>query len=375
MRRCAIGLFAAALGVFLGTPAANAQSALSNCKYYTKVLQDFQTGLPYCEQCLKEEGDNPEARFLAGWCLAEAGKLPEAWEAFAPLLTEAENKDKNVRKYAKDAGARVDGYFSAFFNDGVKLLGEGDAKRARDEFEKSTQIDPRKAIAFVSLGYAEKQLGNLDAALAAYRKALALEPQNLDANKNFVVAATTKRDELSKATPPDSAAVAANRAELMKSLEVIVAGETADPLEAAIPLAQLGGLQLESGMTEAGLANLKKAADLDPANAAMLYNVGVELLNSGQHSAAANVFAMTADALKEPSNELWPDTMFNMALAHFNAGEYPKAVESVEKLIAVRPDQKDYYELLRQAANKMGDSAKAASAAKKYDELSKAGSK
>jgi tetratricopeptide (TPR) repeat protein len=197
----------------------------------------------------------------------------------------------------------------------------------------------------------------------------------MDANKNFVVAASAKRDELLNATPPDSAAVAANRAELMKSLEVVVAGETADPLEAAIPLAQLGGLQMESGMTEAGLANLKKAADLDPSNAAMLYNVGVELLNSGQHSAAANVFGMTADALKDSSNELWPDTMFNMALAHFNAGEYPKAVESVEKLIAVHPDQKDYYELLRQAANKMGDSAKAASAAKKYDELSKAGSK
>ena len=84
MRRIATAMLLIVVATVLRAPAASAQSALANCKYYTKVLQDFASGLPYCEQCLKEEPTNPEARFYAGWCLAEAGKFSEAHEAFAP---------------------------------------------------------------------------------------------------------------------------------------------------------------------------------------------------------------------------------------------------------------------------------------------------
>jgi predicted Zn-dependent protease len=82
---------------------------------------------------------------------------------------------------------------------------------------------------------------------------------------------------------------------------------------------------------------------------------------------------MTAEAVKDTSSEIWKSSMFNMALARYNAADYPKAMESVEKLIAVHPNDKTYYELLQQTALKSGDNAKAAAAAKKADELAKAG--
>jgi tetratricopeptide (TPR) repeat protein len=136
MRRIATAMLLTLVGLVLGATAASAQSALANCKYYTKVLQDFASGLPYCEACLKEEPDNPEARFYAGWCLAEVGKFSEAHEAFAPLLGKANDPDKNVREHAKMAEARVNQYAGQHFNAGSELLGKGDMKAAHDEFQK-----------------------------------------------------------------------------------------------------------------------------------------------------------------------------------------------------------------------------------------------
>ncbi len=373
MRRFAVGLLGILLGTFHGNMHANAQaSSCSNCKYYTKVLQDFAAGLPYCEKCIQEEGSNPEARFLAGWCFAEVGKYNEAWAAFAPLIEQKDSKDKNVRENAKNAEARVEQYFRTHFNQGVKLLGDGDVKGAQAEFEKATQINPRDTNAFLNLGFTSKQIGDLDGALAAYRKALAAGPQDLTANQYFSVAASSKLDELKKATPPDSAAVAGMRDELMKALHVVVEKDTT--ADVSIAYAQLGGLEMEKGEREAGLDHLKKAAELDPANANTLYNIGVDLIDAKQYANAADVFQMTADAVKDTSTEIWKSSMFNMALARFNAADYPKAMEAVEKLIAVHPNEKNYYELLQQTALKTGDSAKAAAAAKKADELAKGNS-
>src|SRR5687767_9086070 len=142
MRRIATAMFVIAVATALGASAASAQSALANCKYYTKVLQDFAQGLPFCEQCLKEEPTNPEARYYAGWCLAEMGKFSEAHEAFAPLLGKSNDSDKNVRENAKMAEERVNFYAGKHFNSGSEFLGKGDMKAAHDEFKKAAAINP-----------------------------------------------------------------------------------------------------------------------------------------------------------------------------------------------------------------------------------------
>ena len=130
-----------------------AQSALSNCKYYTKTQQDFQAGLQYCEQCIKDEPENPEARYYGAWCLAEVGRYSDAWPSFAWLIERINDKDKTVQKHAKWASERVQLYFAKHFNEGVKQLQANNLAAARDEFEKATQIGPNKADAFLNLGY------------------------------------------------------------------------------------------------------------------------------------------------------------------------------------------------------------------------------
>lgn len=373
MRRIATGALALFSASLLVAPAASAQSAanaLSNCKYYTKVLQDFEAGLPYCEQCLKEEADNPEARFLAGWCFAEAGKFAESAAAFGPLLEKKDDPDKNVRKFAKDAQDRVNLYYGKHFNDGVKLLGDGDKEGALAEFRIAALMNPKKVEAQLNLGFTSSETGDLEAALGAYRAALAADPTHLDARKYASVGLTSKLEALRTAQPPDSVQVGAIRDELVEVLKFIVEKDT-DTTAVATASAQLGGLLLESGKRDEGLANLKKATQLDPSNAAILYNVGVDLVNAGKFAEAATVFQMTADAVNDPSSAIWQDSIYNLGLASYNSGDNAKTIETMEKLIAANPGEKDYYELLRQAAVKTGDTVKASEATKKRDELEK----
>jgi tetratricopeptide (TPR) repeat protein len=372
MRRIATAMLAIVVATALGASAASAQSALANCKYYTKVLQDFAQGLPYCEQCLKEEPDNPEARFYAGWCLAEMGKFSEAHEAFAPLLGKTNDSDKNVREHAKMAEGRVNQYANDHFNKGSDLLGKGDMQGAHDEFKKAAAIDPRKVISLVSLGYTSKQLGDLDGALAAYRQALVLEPKNLDANRNFSVALAAKYDSVKAAQPPDTSQVSAVRAELVQSLVHVV--ETDTTKDSAVAYAQLGQIKLEMGDVETGLGHLHKAVEIDPDYSAqlfpVLFNIGVEKLQAKQYAEASTLFAKASESIPQTDSN-WPDTMYNLGLSYFNAGDYAKSAETMEKLVAVNP-QKDYYNMLMLAYGKTGDQPKAAAAAKKYEELSKA---
>ena len=77
---------------------------------------------------------------------------------------------------------------------------------------------------------------------------------------------------------------------------------------------------MEKGDREAGFAHLKKAAELDPANAPVLYNIGVDLIDSKQYANAAEVFQMTSDAVKDTSSDIWKSSMFNMALARWVRG-------------------------------------------------------
>jgi tetratricopeptide (TPR) repeat protein len=377
MRRIATAMLLTLVAFAFGATAASAQSALANCKYYTKVLQDFAAGLPYCEQCLKEEPTNPEARFYAGWCLAEAGKFSEAHEAFAPLLGKTNDPDKSVRENAKMAEERVNQYARTHFNTGTEALGKGDMKTAHDEFQKAAAIDPNLAIAQVSLGYTAKQLGDIDGAIAAYRLALVAEPGNPDANVNMSAALTTKLDSLKVAQPPDSAQIAALEGELNQSLTAVTQIDTTKfaDFKGAVATAhlQLAALQLEAGDMEKGLAHLNCAVAIDPQYSGdlfrTLYNAGLAQFEAKKYAEASQLLLKASETI-QPTDPNWQNTMYNLGFSYFNAGEYAKCVETIEKLVAVSP-QKDYYNMLMLAYGKTGDQAKYAAAAKKYEELAK----
>jgi tetratricopeptide (TPR) repeat protein len=340
MSRPLVGASLAAV-VLLAAATVHAQSNLANCKYYTKTQQDFAQGLPYCEKCIEDEPDNPEARFFGAWCLAEVGRYEDAWPSFQWLIERANDKDKDLKKYAERANALVQNHFAKHFNKGVEYLKASDLQGARAEFVTATQANPTKAEGYLNLGYAENQLGNIDGALDAFRRAIQIAPDRKDSYTYYSVALGKKRDELLKADPPDSAQVAALNAELRTTLDKVVA---ADPSNHAA-LMQLGDLALSAGQDSVGITYIQKAIELSPDNVVQLYNIAVGFYERDDYGNAAKAFDIVVNHVADPADDLWRDAMYNRALALKAAGRFQEALACALKLIEVNDQQADYHSL------------------------------
>ncbi len=340
MSRPLVALALAGL-VLVAAPGARAQSSLANCKYYAKTLQDFEQGLQYCEQCILEEPENPEARYYGAWCLAEMGRYEDAWPSFEWLIERSNSKDKSTKKHAKWAAERVQAYFARHFNKGVQLLNANDMEGAREEFLMASQINPTKAEGFLNLGYVETQLGNPDEALKSFRKALEIAPDRKESYEYYSVALGRRRDALLAEVRPDSAAIADVTAELKTALDNVVQNEPSN--DAA--LLQLGDIELAEGNEEKGIGYIQRAIEISPDNVVKLYNIAVGFYQRSEYEKAATTFDLVAQHVDDPEDELWRDAMYNRGLALKEAGKYQEALECALKLIEAKPTEPDYHNL------------------------------
>ncbi len=69
------------------------------------------------------------------------------------------------------------------YDSGVKAVKAGDYQRALDLLHKVVQAEPRNADAWNYIGFSERNLGRFDPSLAAYQKALAINPNHVGANE------------------------------------------------------------------------------------------------------------------------------------------------------------------------------------------------
>jgi tetratricopeptide (TPR) repeat protein len=345
---------------------ADAQSALANCKYYTKVQQDFEQGLEYCRTCIEEEPDNPEARFYGAWALAEMGEWEPASESFWWLVDRAEDKDKNVRKHAKMADQRIQGYYTEHFNKGVNLIqaGEDSYPAALEEFKIATTINPKKVDAFLNLGFVQNSLGQLDEALQSFETAIQVNPDSKIAYDYYSVALGNKRNQLVQSQEADAEQVAEVTTKLKDALARVIEN---DPAKDAA-LLQLGDLAMSEGKTEEAIAYINKAIEIDPGNVVNLYNIAVGLHEAGSYEAAAQIFEKVAVEEGEPT-ELCLDAQYNAALCYKQLEQWDKGLVLVQKLLEANPDSPDYHSLASQFYLKTGDLQKASEHMQEHDRL------
>ncbi|KKM07297.1 hypothetical protein LCGC14_1735390, partial [marine sediment metagenome] len=71
----------------------------------------------------------------------------------------------------------------AAFDAGKAAYAKGDFEKAREQFEGASKTDVRNPEAFLWLGRSHYQLGELDKAVAAWTRALALAPKHPYATK------------------------------------------------------------------------------------------------------------------------------------------------------------------------------------------------
>jgi len=66
---------------------------------------------------------------------------------------------------------------------GVKAVQAGDYQRALGSLQRVVQADPRNADAWNYIGFSQRNLQHFDESLAAYQKALAIDPDHRGANE------------------------------------------------------------------------------------------------------------------------------------------------------------------------------------------------
>jgi tetratricopeptide (TPR) repeat protein len=341
------------LVLLLAAPPAFPQASnLANCKYYTKVQQDFEQGLPYCAEAIKENPNDPEARFFGAWCLAESGRYSEAWESFSWLM-EHRNEDKKIKKHAKMADKRVQAYYATFFNEGIQVLQAEDYEGARDLFRKATEIDPRKTDAYLNLGYTLSQLDDEDAALKAFATAVEHDPENKVAREYYWHALIPKLRALRAESPPDEAAIAEVSAVLRETLEKLLTMEP-EPSEAADVHLDLGDLELAEGNDDAAMAHMRQAIELAPDSVVNLANIGIEFYKQNDYASSIDALETVLEYATDPSDEVWRMSVWVLGNSFYEAEKYDEALTQFEKLLDQDPENLEYLPKAGLAARKAG---------------------
>jgi Flp pilus assembly protein TadD len=217
----------------------------------------------------------------------------------------------------------------AMENEALELMKRSRYGEAIPEWRKALEQDSRDGEAHFNLGYSLRQTGDSRGALAEYRIACDLRPDDPVAFAHLALA-------LAQDGKPDEAIV-----NYRKSLALNA--------NAAVE-ADLGTLLSEKGMTAEGLEHLQKAVALSPEAADAQSKLAAALVKTGQIAEAT--------AHLEKAVALAPDSVefrFSLAYALGQAGRFADAIPQLQKAVELSGG-KDWqcFDMLGAVYSKMG---------------------
>jgi tetratricopeptide (TPR) repeat protein len=189
-------------------------------------------------------------RIDRGWRFLQNGNTDAAHREFTAALK------VNPRLYPAQAG------------DGYVALARHENERAAMVFAAAVAADAKYVPALIGRGQALLAMRRDDEALAAFEAALAVDPSIADLRSRVDVLRFRNTQDLIAAAR--SAATAGRTADARLAYERAIAATPGS----AFLYRELGLLEHKSGDSEAGLSHLRKAVELDPADAASWLEIG-----------------------------------------------------------------------------------------------------
>ena len=324
---------------------------------------NYDLALELGRKALAANPNDAEAHFQMGFAYSKLDSVGLAYQHFIKAKELDPKKDKLVAD-------NIQSNFAKHYKLGQNAGTRGDFKTAVTEFELATQADPRQAIGFFNLGSSYFSLAASDSANA-------------------------KQDYENALKAADKVLSLSNPSEQVYSRGLTLAGKS---------LVQLG-------REEDAVERFQRMIEEDPANYAIIQDIGNDLLKAGSWKGAAIFLKMTADARAkvaaddanvyynlgvayynmretdpnalaesvtyyQKALDLQPDdpaTVLNMVLAYTAAEDWDQVTQWGEKLVSLNPNDPTGWRLLAVGYQKLGDMDKFKETMDRYEMLKPAG--
>ena len=266
----------------------------------------------------------------------------------------------------------------AYNNLGIIQLRRGELEHAIAQFRKALEIDPAYGEARYNLGNALVRRGTIDEAIAEYNKAIELNPRISGAHVNLakvliqsgrVAEAVPHLQNAVTMSPGNGTARAALGGALAKSgrsaeaVEHLRAAAELDPTSTDIRN-DLGNALLDLGRTEEAISTFEAALGIDAGNAEAHYNLGNAFLASRRFEDAASRFRRAAELRSD-----YAPARNNLANTLVQLGRLDEGIAEYQAALAIRPNYAAAHRNLASAFRRAGRLQEAAHHAQIASEL------
>jgi len=216
----------------------------------------------------------------------------------------------------------------AEINSVIEPYSNGQIQEALDAVETLTQDYPKEPLLYNISGVCYKAIGQLDAAVKSFEKALALKPDYTEVNYNLGLT-FQELDQLDAAVKCYEKAIAVNP----------------DHAEAHN---NLGVTLKELGQLDAAVKSYEKAIAIKPDYTEAHSNLGNAFKELGQLDAAVKFYEKAISANPDSAEVNYNLTIAynNLGLAFMELGQVDDAVKNYEKALAIKPDSAEVHDNL-----------------------------
>jgi tetratricopeptide (TPR) repeat protein len=235
---------------------------------------------------------------------------------------------------------------------GAALKGVGQLDASVKAYNKALAIKPDYAEAYYNMGVTLKDQGKQAEAIEAYKKALAIKPDYADAYNNMGVTFHDQGKQVEAieaykkalAIKPDYADAYNNMGNALKDQDK--SDVAIDAFNKALAIKpdyaeaynNMGNALKEQGKLEEAIEAYNKALAIKPDYAETYYNMGVTLQEQGKLEEAIEAYNK-ALAIKPDSAEIYN----NIGNGLQDQGKLEEAIEAYNKALAIKPDYAEAY--------------------------------
>jgi len=361
--------------------------------FHYSVMQDSRAALAVYKRLLALDPVNITVLTILGHLHLAAEELGEA-KAYYQRVLDLEPGNAEIRGYLENLGQTA-GPATAFeqtnspevlYNQAQQMVEQGEAGAACRQLESLVAAYPEHALAHNDLGVLYYQAGDKEKSLAAYQRAVALEPRNLTFKKNLadfkcielqqVEAALEIYNEILAVEPDDLETLLAmgqvcvmlgqvedarhflNQALAVEPWNTAIKQMIADvesgslPSDAELPVEEMyaqATALVEKGETAQALTKLQELAAVHPALAVVQNDLGVLHYQAGDLENAARHYEKAVEI--EPENGV-----FRKNLADFYCvaqGRLEEGMQIYVDLLAHEPDDVEVLTALGQICERL----------------------